>query len=211
MRPNLHQRSRTGFTLFELLVVIAIISIMATIVTPNFLRLVQRSKLTGMAEQISVLMRSARQNAIRYNRQTIVFADQINDQVVAFVDVDGAALGTPSDWVFNPIAGQPHRATDFEVARYDLPSRIHFEAPPGDPDGPIRGLDRDHGAIPLAVFLPNGSIEDPGAIRLADPFGNFLEVAVEPAATARVRVRKYDDVDDAWYIRNETGKPWEWK
>lgn len=211
MRTLRKKSAPRGFTLFELLIVIAIISIMATMVAPNFLRLVQRSKLTGMAQQTSVLMRVARQNAIRYNQPVVVRADLDDGFVVAFVDVDGVALGDIPDLIFNPIPGQQHRATDFEVARYILPNHVTFGAPAADPDGG----DQVFGFTPVAgenvaVFRPNGSVDDLGAIRFADPFGNFIEVRVQPETTGRVRIRKFNDDDSLWYFRNETGKPWEW-
>ncbi len=211
MRSSREDRSPRGFSLFELLIVIALISIMATMMAPNFLRLVQRSKLTGMAERTSVLMRLARDSSIRYNSPSVVRADLDEGYVVAFVDVDGVALGDPPDSIFNPLAGQPHRSTDFEIGRYSLPSRVSFDAPAADPDGgdPIFGF-TPVADESVAVFRSDGSAADSGAIRFADPFGNFLEVRVEPETTGRVRIRKFNDDDIKWYFRNESGKPWEW-
>ena len=201
-------RPRQGFTLFELLVVIALISIMATIATPNFLRLIQRSKLTGMAQQTTVLVRLARQHSIRYNVPTVVLLDLTNEQVVAFVDVDGAGLGSPPDRVFNPVAGQPHRSTDFELARYTLPPRVEWRAPTAQLI--VNGFTND-GTQQVAIFDPNGSARDAGAFRIADAYDNFLEIRVAPATTGRVRLRNWHEADGKWYIRNETDKPWEWK
>lgn len=212
MRIIRHHRRQRGFTLFELLIVIALISIMATMAAPNLLRLVQRSKLTGITQETSLLMRMARQHAIRHNSQTVVRADLTTNEVIAFVDVDGVALGDPSDGIFNPIAGRPHMTTDWEVARYRLPSRVNFEAPATDPllGGPVWEF-TPVGAENVAVFQPSGAAEHRGAIRFADAFGNFLQVRVDPAATARVRIEKFHDVDVEWYFRNQAGKPWEWK
>ncbi len=212
MRSSQRSSRSPGFTLFELLIVIALIGIMSTLFAPNFLRLVQRSKLTGMAQQTETLMRLARQSAIRYNAPAVVRADLVGEQVIAFVDMDGPGVGTGSDLVFNPVAGQPHRATDFELARYTLPAGVTFDAPAADPDGgdPVFGF-TTVGSDDVAVFRPDGSADAAGAFRLADRFGNFLEVRVEPPLTARIRIRKFDEDDVAWYIRNETDKPWKWK
>ena len=216
MRSNRQNRSRQGFTLFELLVVIAVISIMATMTIPNFLRLMQRSKLTGIAQETSLLIRMARDYAIRYNTDAVVRIDLNTNEVIAFVEVDGVLLGDPRDHIFNPIAGQEHRTTDWELARYRLPNLVTFDAPAADPsDPPGAGTPvwafTTVGAENVAVFRANGSAEDRGAFRFADPHGNFLQVRVEPAATGRVRIEKFHDDDVAWYFRNENDKPWEWK
>lgn len=216
MGSNQRNRSRTGFTIFELLVVIAFMGIMATLFAPNILRLIHRAKLTGVAQQTEVLLRTARQSAIRYNTRAVVSIDLATEEVIAFVDVDGVNLGDPSDGIFNPVVGQPHRATDFELSRYTLPNSVNFQAPATDPLG--------HGAISgfvnsvpepllpddIAIFEPNGSAITAGAFRFADLFNNFLEVRVAPRLTGRVRTLKFSDADVEWHIRNETGKPWKW-
>lgn len=215
MSPIRQQHPRKGFTLFELLIVIALISIMATMAAPNLLRLMQRTKLTGITQETSLLLRMARQHAIRHNSPTVVRIDTTTNEVIAFVDVDGVAAGDPSDSIFNPIAGEPHMTTDWEIARYRLPSRVTFDAPAADPLLPNPGnpvwVFTAVAGDQVAVFLPSGAADERGAFRFADPFGNFLQVRVEPAATGRVRIEKFHDADIAWYTRNETGKPWEWK
>lgn len=214
MRSNRRNRSRKGFTLFELLVVIALIGIMATMTIPNFLRLIQRSKLTGITQESSLLLRMARDYAIRYNTDTVVRIDTTTNEIIAFVDMDGVLIGDPVDRIFNPIAGQPHRATDWELARYPLPSRVTFDAPAADPypggGNPVWAFTPIAGEN-VAVFEPDGSADLRGAFRFADAYGNFLQVRVEPAATGRVRIEKFHDADVAWYFRNENDKPWEWK
>jgi prepilin-type N-terminal cleavage/methylation domain-containing protein len=85
----------------------------------------------------------------------------------------------------------------------ELPRTISFDAP-GSLD-PVT-LTGD-----CFVFLPDGSVRETGAIRLADVRGNFLEIRVQPQATARVQVLKWDDDDGEWYSRDQGGKAWEWK
>lgn len=214
MRSIRRNRSHQGFTLFELLVVIALISIMATMSIPNFLRLMQRSKLTGITQETSLLIRMARDYAIRYNTDTVVRIDLNTDEVIAFVDIDGVLPGDISDGIFNPIAGQPHRTTDWELARYQLPNRVTFDAPAADPypgGGNSVWEFTPIGAENVAVFSSDGSADTRGAFRFADAYGNFLQVRVEPAATARVRIEKFHDGDVEWYFRNQNNKPWEWK
>ena len=216
MRLLRRNRRRHGFTLFELLIVIALISIMATMAIPNFLRLIQRSKLTGITQETALLVRMARDYAIRYNTEAIVRIDTDTDEVIAFVDVDGALPGDPADRIFNPIAGRPYRATDFELARYRLPSHVTFAAPAADPllgEGsgqPVWRFTEVNGER-VAVLTSDGSARKEGAFRFADPHGNYLQVRVEPATTGRVRIEKSHDEAVEWYFRNENNKPWEWK
>lgn len=211
MRSNHRNSPPRGFTIFELLIVIALIGIMSTLFAPNILRLVHRAKLTGMAQKTEVMLRTARQYAIRYNVQAVVRIDQVSEEVIAFVDVDGVNIGDPPDGIFNPIVGRPHRSTDFELSRMTLPNSVDFDAPAADPLG--HGVISDFTPVAgefVAVFRPNGAAVNRGAYRFGDPFGNFLEVRVDPPLTGRVRTLKFSDADVEWHIRNETGKPWKW-
>lgn len=61
------------------------------------------------------------------------------------------------------------------------------------------------------TFLSDGSVQETGAFRFSDVRGNFLEVNVEPKATARVQVRKWDETDGTWNTRDQGEKAWEWK
>lgn len=85
----------------------------------------------------------------------------------------------------------------------ELEDSVKFEAPPAQDVITVTGN--------CFTFLPNGSVEETGAFRFADVRGNFLEVRVEPQATARVQVRKWDETDNEWYTRDQGGKAWEWK
>jgi len=86
----------------------------------------------------------------------------------------------------------------------ELPDGVRFEAPPSQ-----TVIDRLTGNC--FVFLPDGSVQELGAFRIADVRGNFLEIRVEPQATARVHVLKWDETAEDWYTRDQGGKAWEWK
>lgn len=207
-RGRKHRRNR-GFTVIEMIVVVAIIGIMATIGLPNLVRMIHRAKLDGIVRETSVLLQRARSESVRQNVPTVVRFDLVNNEIVAFADVDGVALGDPSDLIFNPIAGEPHRTTDYEIGRYQLPNLILFQAPAADPDGAVKDFS-DAGPDKAALFDPDGSIRETGAIRFADRRGNFLEVRVTPAATARIQVRKWDPDLIIWRTRNQGDQPWVW-
>ena len=210
MERSRRQRLRSGFTVIEMIVVVAVIGIMATIGIPNLIRVIHRAKIEGIARETSVLMQRARSESVRQNVPTVVRVDLARSEIVAFADVDGPALGDPPDSIFNPVVGEPHRTTDYELGRYTLPNNVLFQAPGAAPfPVPVKDF-TDVGPDKVAIFDPNGSIRDTGAIRYADQRGNFLEVRVTPAATARVQLRKWDPDLVDWQTRNQNDKPWVW-
>jgi hypothetical protein len=81
-----------------------------------------------------------------------------------------------------------------------------------DPAESVDGLTVVAGTnLRVMVFGPDGSIRDPGALRIADarePRRNVLEVRVAPQATARVEVRKY--VYEDLVFRPYGAGLWEW-
>lgn len=89
------------------------------------------------------------------------------------------------------------------LVRFGLPEDVSFAAPAPQPAITVAG--------DCFAFSPDGSVASTGAFRLGDPNGNYLEIRVEPQATARVQVRKWDDTDSEWYTRDQGGKPWEWR
>lgn len=120
-------------------------------------------------------------------------------ELVAFVDVD-------RDLVFDPPTGSP-TVDDVRLATLATPNLVSFGGPPEDAAA-VAGF----GAAG-AVFRPDGSVEQQGAVRLGDPKGNFLEVRVAPAATARVVLRKWaadEGGGGAWREAGEGGQPWQW-
>lgn len=183
-----------GFTLIEMLVVLAIFSIAAMISIPYLSAQIQRSKLLGAASQVSGLMRLARLDAIKNSRSAMVVIDLSTKKVNAFSDRNSNNL---------PDA-------DEVIGEVILPNSVIFGAPSGE--DVVEGFSDLAGSPNMALFLSNGSIEDSGAFRFqSQQLGsggiNYLEVKVQPEATARVAIGKYES--GAWVENDGTGA-WKW-
>jgi prepilin-type N-terminal cleavage/methylation domain-containing protein len=106
-----------------------------------------------------------------------------------------------ADTTLNQVTASQGTTTLSQVA---LPKSVSFGAP------------APQAAITLVVtpncftFNADGSVAEAGSFRVVDNNANYLEVRVDPQATARVEVRKWNTTDSAWYTRDQGGKAWEW-
>jgi prepilin-type N-terminal cleavage/methylation domain-containing protein len=183
-----------GFTLIELMIVMIILVVIGFMSFGALQRVMIRSRLEGGARQISVFMQQARLEAIKFNTRVVVRADYVNRSFSGFRDNLGLPNNTRDvgELAVGPEDGVP------------LPAMIDFAAPGGFPV--VEGFDEDAGVAGYTVFLGDGSVEEPGALRIADRRGNFLEIQVKPKATARVELRKFDGA--AFRAQGELGKSW---
>ena len=211
MRPNRTLVPRGGFTAVEMLIVIVITGVLALMGVPLLQSIIHKTKMEGQLGKTSFLFHVAKSESVKQNFNTVVRIDPAARQITAFVDLNGAALGTAPDGVFNPIAGEPRNTTDYELATYDLPSGIEFEGPGATPivDG-FTTVDNNGTDEQVAIFISDGSIVDIGAFRVGDRRDNFFEIRIAPQGTARVQVRKYDPDEDDWFEQGEENRVWEW-
>lgn len=195
--PERTARER-GFTLIEMLVVLAILSIAALLSIPYLSAQIQRSKLLGVASQVSGLMRLARLDAIKNSRTAMVAIDFSNRKVYAYSDRN------TND---RPDAGE-------EIGEVILPKSVTFAAPGGATGAAsIEGFAMPTGySDKFAWFKSDGAALDTGAFcfkseALGTGAPNYLKVQVAPAATARVAMLKYES--GAWVENDGTGV-WKW-
>ncbi len=202
---------QSGFTLIEMLVVLVFAMAMVGLALPILFTTVRQAKLRGVVQETTVLLRRARIEAVKTSFQAVVriVLPTVDEpgKVEAFSDRD--ANGKLD-------AGEPI------IGRLSLPAHVQFKAPPDlveadsvdgfspDPAGP---------SLPnLAVFQGSGAIAAVGAFRFGDYRQNYLEVRVQPAATARVEVRKAleEGSNWNWYASGDGSTsgdgrvPWEW-
>ena len=197
MRPQSRRgRAAGGFTLLELVVMLALAGILVLIGYPALMNTIRRARVEGAVRSAAMEARAARLEAIKRSVQTYVEADFTNDRIAVWRE-SGITDG------FSP-------ADDVLVRELDLPAKVDFWGPAdGTPEGPDAtwNLPAEH----YITFESSGAAESAGAIRFADERGNFLEVRVDPPATARVSMRKWDAAAAAWKAAGEDGKQWDWQ
>ena len=184
-------RAQRGFTLIEMLVVMALMLILMTLGIPPLQNALRQSKMRGMIQEISVAMRLARIDAIKTSSRGIV-------QVVPSAGPDQPAVVRAfSDRDSDGRLG----ANELVLASFVLPTGVSFDSVDGFSVDPAGGPN-------MAIFLSGGSIDQIGGFRISDPYGNYLEVHVEPKATARIEVRK---LENGSYVPNgDKGNAWTW-
>jgi len=143
-----------------------------------------------------VLMRQARLDAVKTSAQAVVQIIPSTGpgdpgHVRAFSDRDSDGKLGDSE----PVLGS-----------FPLPPGVVFEDSKKNADkNSVDGLSVDpNGGPNMAIFLHDGSIDVVGGFRFADPYDNFMEVHVEPKATARIEVRKWNGT--AYVANGDNGK-----
>jgi prepilin-type N-terminal cleavage/methylation domain-containing protein len=190
--------SSGGFTLIELLVVLILLGIITTLGFPALQNMIARSRLEGTVRQMGVLIQQARYEAIKNSTPVSVRIDIPGRMVTAFRDSRTSGDMGTQDAGELAVGGE---------GGLPLPRLIDFAAPGAETVVDGFDGDADHGWL---TFSSDGSVDKQGAFRIGDNRGNYLEIAVEPAATARIEMRKWDDSTSAFVAQGTGGKPWTW-
>ncbi len=158
---------------------------------PALQNMLDRARIQGFVFEAASLVQKSRFEAIKGGWPVVVRPDFDSDELVAFANVDN-----DPGFGFDPDDTKTFRTVDYEIGRALVPTqfKIYFWGPDDkSPEGEdaVVGLTSVDSGPNVVVLLPDGSVQDPGALRIADERGNFLEVGVGPRATGKVQVRKY--------------------
>lgn len=193
MNARQRKSARCGFTLLELMVVLALVSMIVLFGYPALDKLINRSRLLGVATEATNGLRLARYQAIKHSRPTIYSIDPATRQILSWVDDNDDGLLDAGEQI---------------LTRTSLQAGLYIGKPATATGGAIDGFD----GTTMARFNPDGSVDAVGAYRLCDHPNNprnFLEVAVRPRSVARIEIKKWDGAK--WWGRDEGPNPWVWK
>ena len=162
-----------GFTLIEMLVVLVLMLVLVALGIPALQDSLHQSKIRGIAQETTVLMRLARIEAIKRSASGVVHMVPSTgagdpDHVQAFLDLDADGL---------------LGANDTTIGTLEMPSGVTFSATGFNPD--------PNGGPNMVIFLRDGSVSATGAFNFKDTYDNCLDINVAPQATARIKTHRF--------------------
>lgn len=169
---------------------LVVVGLMIGLGLPALQQMIHRNKLEGFARQTTVILQAARFEAIKRSRPVVVQIDTTAQQVASWVDDNGDAV---------------QDVTEQQLGLMTLPSGVDFAAPDGQ--AVIEGF-TTAGTTGWVTYGNDGASDLAGAFRLGDARGNFIEIRIAAAATARLDVRKWQD--GQWLELGEGGGGWKW-
>ncbi len=204
--------AQRGFTLIEMMIVGSIIVIAVSVAFPAFTKMKRRAELIGELNEATFFLRAAQREAVKMGVAVAIEVDVESRELFGFANVDGDEAIE-----FNPDPAATFRTVDYEVGRHALPRDLPiFLRGPGNEDA-VDGLENGGSGKPILLFLSNGAVQTPGAIRIADAGLNVFELRLN--ATGRIKMLKHHP-EPSWggepgffpngAHRDSGARLWEW-
>ena len=203
-------RGGQGFSLIELIVVMALLVMVGAIAAPQLKIVLLRTQLETQLQAFTQVLQIARSQAIRTNEPVVVAVNLAEFDAGAqqfatleahpLADLPGAFCSTD---IRAPLAFARINIAQFPVV--GAKDARAWDNMGSGVDGFNPTTDWDPGDIPcwpglidsfpvpdynIAIYQPDGSLSNEGAFRFGDGL-NFFEIRVAPAATAKIRLRKF--------------------
>lgn len=186
-----------GFTLVELLVIVTLIGIAVLIGIPTLQNFLNRAKVEGTMRNTMLAFRTARYEAIKRSQPVTVQGHLTEGWVDAYIDADNDDTFTAG----TDIRVQPRWRVDYPVT---------FQAPGSQDTVDSDWISALFADTFVVRFQNDGSVADEGYIRMGDERGNFIQIDIEPAATAKMSRSKWFAPEDEWLEWGQEGVAWKW-
>ncbi|MCP4664435.1 MAG: hypothetical protein GY856_54320 [bacterium] len=209
--------------MIEMLLVVVMLGLLITFGLYRFGSTMKVLRLEGAARDMINVLNRARAEAVKIHVPTIVEFDFPNGRFYAFADFTRDFTYDYPGLLFDPTV--PYRTADYVILEYYLPDKASvpsqtllwcdfpaMTAPPfpmpsfparaAVPATTITGFNAVTDVITLqpkvvAVFLPNGTLQNTGSYRITDLYGdNYLEISLQ-TRSGLTELRKYLRAPDA--------------
>lgn len=169
MRTARYPLRRRGFTMVSALVALSVIGITAAVGMPAFWNIMNGIKLKQACRETLTAMRAARYRAINETREFGVLA-RYDNRIHIFEGTDPTDPAAVTQEIFLP--------GGIVVKNIDLFT-----------------TNVDGGFV---IFGPDGSADEKGAVQFENTNQVLMEVRLDPAPTARMRLRTWDPIAAEW-------------
>ena len=187
------KRTAKGFTLVELIIVVALIGIAVLIGVPALQNYLNRAKVEGTMRNTMLAFRTARYEAIKRSQTVTVQGHLTDGWIDSYIDVDQDLVYTDG----TDIQVQPRFLIDYPVT---------FQEPGA---GQPTTFAVNAGTF-LVGFQNDGSVTQAGVIQMGDERGNFIQIEISPAATAKMSRSKWYEPENDWLEWGQEGVAWKW-
>lgn len=172
MGSSRRRAGKRGFTMIELTVALAIAAILLLFVAPYLFRIFRRERLKNVVREVHALVLATRMEAVKRNRNVVLFVDLGNRRLVGWVD----------DLPYNFMQDPAERV----VNQYALPQWVTFVLPDGSTGASVVSFDKYNGndaLIDRIIFQGDGTLVEPQASHSKRPIQPAFYTSTVPSGS----------------------------